>query len=151
MTSIEQKDQTDQEDLRQIEAELTDVLDKEKRNWTKIYELMSRVEQEKLYEQKENCKSFTQWVNMLAKDLHVHASGLWAKLKAGRTYAAYAERAEKRGLIAQRAEDVAVSVDTINLCATIAGKNEERQDSLSDRKEDSPEQTGFSPRSGYTW
>lgn len=133
MTSIEQKDQTDQEDLRQIEAELTDVLDKEKRNWTKIYELMSRVEQEKLYEQKENCKSFTQWVNMLAKDLHVHASGLWAKLKAGRTYAAYAERAEKRGLIAQRAEDVAVSVDTINLCATIAGKNEERQDSLLDR------------------
>ena len=92
MTSIEQKDQ---KDLRQIEAELTDVLDKEKRNWTKIYELMSRVEQEKLYEQKENCKSFTQWVNMLAKDLHVHASGLWAKLKAGRTYAAYAERAEK--------------------------------------------------------
>lgn len=130
MTSIEQKDQTD---LRQIEAELTDVLDKEKRNWTKIYELMSRVEHEKLYEQKENCKSFTQWVNLLAKDLHVHASGLWAKLKAGRTYAAYAERAEKRGLIAQRAEDVAVSVDTINLCATIAGKNEERQDSLLDR------------------
>ena len=133
MTSIEQKDQTDQEDLRQIEAELTDVLDKEKRNWTKIYELMSRVEQEKLYEQKENCKSFTQWVNMLAKDLHVHASGLWAKLKAGRTYAAYAERAEKRGMIAQRAEDVAVSVDTINLCATIAGKSVERQDSLLDR------------------
>lgn len=130
MTSIEQKEQTD---LRQIEAELTDVLDKEKRNWTKIYELMSRVEHEKLYEQKENCKSFTQWVNVLAKDLHVHASGLWAKLKAGRTYAAYAERAEKRGLIAQRAEDVAVSVDTINLCATIAGKNEERQDSLLDR------------------
>lgn len=130
MTSIEQKDQTD---LRQIEAELTDVLDKEKRNWTKIYELMSRVEHEKLYEQKQNCKSFTQWVNVLAKDLHVHASGLWAKLKAGRTYAAYAERAEKRGLIAQRAEDVAVSVDTINLCATIAGKNEERQDSLLDR------------------
>lgn len=130
MTSIEQKDQTD---LRQIEAELTDVLDKEKRNWTKIYKLMSRVEHEKLYEQKENCKSFTQWVNVLAKDLHVHASGLWAKLKAGRTYAAYAERAEKRGLIAQRAEDVAVSVDTINLCATIAGKNEERQDSLLDR------------------
>lgn len=30
MTSIEQKDQTDQEDLRQIEAELTDVLDKKK-------------------------------------------------------------------------------------------------------------------------
>lgn len=133
MTSIEQKDQTDQEDLRQIEAELTDVLDKEKRNWTKIYELMSRVEQEKLYEQKENCKSFTQWVNMLAKDLHVHASGLWAKLKAGRTYAAYAERAEKRGMIAQRAEDVAVSIDTINLCATIAGKSVERQDSLLDR------------------
>ena len=133
MTSIEQKDQTDQEDLRQIEAELTDVLDKEKRNWTKIYELMSRVEQEKLYEQKENCKSFTQWVNMLAKDLHVHASGLWAKLKAGRTYAAYAERAEKRGMIAQRAEDVAVSVDTINSCATIAGKSVERQDSLLDR------------------
>lgn len=133
MTSIEQKDQTDQEDLRQIEAELTDVLDKEKRNWTKIYELMSRVEQEKLYEQKENCKSFTQWVNMLAKDLHVHASGLWAKLKAGRTYAAYAERAEKKGMIAQRAEDVAVSVDTINLCATIAGKSVERQDSLLDR------------------
>lgn len=133
MTSIEQKDQTDQEDLRQIEAELTDVLDKEKRNWTKIYELMSRVEQEKLYEQKESCKSFTQWVNMLAKDLHVHASGLWAKLKAGRTYAAYAERAEKRGMIAQRAEDVAVSVDTINLCATIAGKSVERQDSLLDR------------------
>lgn len=130
MTSIEQKDQ---KDLRQIEAELTDVLDKEKRNWTKIYELMSRVEQEKLYEQKENCKSFTQWVNMLAKDLHVHASGLWAKLKAGRTYAAYAERAEKRGMIAQRAEDVAVSVDTINLCATIAGKSVERQDSLLDR------------------
>ena len=133
MTSIEQKDQTDQEDLRQIEAELTDVLDKEKRNWTKIYELMSRVEREKLYEQKENCRSFTQWVNMLAKDLHVHASGLWAKLKAGRTYAAYAERAEKRGMIAQRAEDVAVSVDTINLCATIAGKSVERQDSLLDR------------------
>lgn len=133
MTSIEQKNQTDQEDLRQIEAELTDVLDKEKRNWTKIYELMSRVEQEKLYEQKENCKSFTQWVNMLAKDLHVHASGLWAKLKAGRTYAAYAERAEKRGMMAQRAEDVAVSVDTINLCATIAGKSVERQDSLLDR------------------
>ena len=119
--------------LKKIEAELAGYVKTDRRNWVKIYRLMHEVEQEKLYMEREDTKSFTSWVNYLADSLHVHVSLLWARLKAGRSYAEYEERAAQQGRTVTPLDDVAVSPDSLNLCEKVAGKNSAEMDKLIDK------------------
>lgn len=119
--------------LKKIEEELAGYVKTDRRNWVKIYKLMNEVEQEKLYMEREDTRSFTSWVNALADELHVHVSLLWARLKAGRSYAEYEERATRQGRTVTPLDDVAVSPDSLNLCEKVAGRNSAEMDKLIDK------------------
>ncbi len=119
--------------LKQIEEELAGYVRADRKNWVRIYSLMHEVEVGKLYDEREDTPSYTAWVNALADDLHVHVSLLWARLKAGRVYAEYEDRAAKQGRAVIPLEAVTVSPDSISLCEKVAGKNAVEMDRLIDK------------------
>ena len=119
--------------LRLIEEELAGCVKADRKNWVKIYQLMHEVEAGKLYKERDDTPSFTSWVNALADDLGVHVSLLWARLKAGRTYAEYEGRAAKQGKSVTPLAALSVSPDSINLCERVAGKNAVEMDDLIDK------------------
>ena len=119
--------------LKKIEEELAGYVKIDRKNWVRIYQLMHEVEQEKLYMEREGTRSFTAWVNYLADTMHVHVSLLWARLKAGRSYSEYEERAAQQGRTVIPLTDVAVSPDSLNLCEKVAGKNSAEMDKLIDK------------------
>ena len=121
------------DELKKIEEELAGYIRTDRKNWTRIYQLMHEVETKKLYKGRRDTPSFTSWVNALADELQVHVSLLWARLKAGRIYAEYEERAVKQGRSVPDFAELAVSPDSINLCEKVAGKNAAEMDKLIDR------------------
>lgn len=66
-------------DLSTIEKEIQTVIEADKASWIRIYQLMSEVESEKLYEN--TYSSYTQWVNKIAENMHIHVSLLWRRKK----------------------------------------------------------------------
>lgn len=119
--------------LKRIEEELAGYVKIDRRNWTRIYQLMHEVEIDELYKEREDTPSYTSWVNALADELHVHVSLLWARLKAGRSYVEYESRALKQGRAVTPLADLDVSPDSLNLCEKVAGKNAAEMDKLIDR------------------
>ena len=119
--------------LQRIEEELAGYIKADRKSWVRIYQLMSEVETDKLYMERTDTPSFTSWVNALAEELHVHVSLLWARLKAGRTYSEYEERAVRNGRTVASLDKVVVSPDSLNLCEKVAGRNACEMDHLIDR------------------
>lgn len=119
--------------IEQIEDEIIGYAKTGKYGWTKIYRLMKEVEDNTLYKERTDTPSFTAWLNSLADKLQVHKSLLWARLKAGRCYTEYEERAKKQGKKVPSLDTLAVSPDSINLCEKIAGNNSAEMDSLIDK------------------
>lgn len=119
--------------LKKIEQELAGYVKADKKNWVKIYQLMHEVETDKLYEERDDTPSFTSWVNALADELDVNVSLLWARLKAGRTYAEYESRAAGQGRSVTPLSLLNASPDSINLCEKVAGKNALEMDRLIDK------------------
>ena len=119
--------------LRLIEEELAGCVKADRKNWVKIYQLMHEVEVDRLYAERDDTPSFTSWVNALADDLSVHVSLLWARLKAGRSYTEYEERASRQGRTVTPLSALSVSPDSINLCEKVAGKNAAEMDDLIDK------------------
>lgn len=72
--------------LQDIEVQLQHLLEQDKRNWTKVAQLLIEIERYALF--KEKAKSFTQYVKLLAKSLKIHESNLWRIKKAGEYYLA---------------------------------------------------------------
>ena len=121
------------DELKKIEEELAGYIRTDRKNWTRIYQLMHEVETKKLYKGRRDTPSFTSWVNALADELQVHVSLLWARLKAGRIYTEYEERAVKQDRSVPDFAELAVSPDSINLCEKVAGNNATEMDKLIDR------------------
>lgn len=119
--------------LKMIEEELAGYVKTDRKNWVRIYQLMHEVETGKLYEEREDTPSFTSWVNALADELGVHVSLLWARLKAGRSYTEYEERAANRGKAVTPLAELSVSPDSLNLCEKVAGKSAAEMDRLIDK------------------
>jgi len=133
MGKTEEKEESRIEELQDLEASLEDCLAADRRNWITIYRNMRRVEKENLWAARPETRSFTQWVNGLAARMQVHVSLLWARLKAGRTYEEFAQRQASAGRQVPDIESISVatvSPETINLCATVAGKNADKMDAL---------------------
>lgn len=118
--------------LKTIEKELESCFNVDRKNWVKIFQLMSEVQDEKLYEQ-EKISSFTGWVNKLATDIGCHVSLLWNRLKAGRTYDEYYNRQLELGMQPKPIEEISVSPDSLNLASTVAGRNAKEMDNLIDK------------------
>lgn len=116
--------------LKLIEEELAGYVKADKKNWVRIYRLMSEVEEKELYKEREDTKSFTAWVNWIGDYLGVHVSLLWARLKAGRTYEEYEKRAAEQGRRVAQMEELDVSPESISLCEKVAGRNAEEMDNL---------------------
>lgn len=119
--------------LTEIEKEISGYLNVDKSNWTRIYQLMHQVDEEKLYLERKDTPSFTSWVNTLAANLGVHVSLLWARKKAGKVYEEYRLRAQENNRSVPAIDEIRVSPDSLNLCEKVAGKNAAEMDHLIDR------------------
>lgn len=124
--------QEPREILESIETQLTAAVRSDQGVWQKCYELMHEVEEGKMYASA-GYKSFTQWVNTMAARVGCHVSVLWARFKAGRTYAEYAARAQAAGREVPQLDTVKISPDTIKLCSTVAGADAATMDHLLDK------------------
>lgn len=118
--------------LESIETQLTEAVRSDQGVWQRCYELMHEVEEGKMYASA-GYKSFTQWVNTMAARVGCHVSVLWARFKAGRTYAEYAARAQAAGREVPQLDTVKISPDTIKLCSTVAGADAATMDHLLDK------------------
>ena len=108
-------------DLSTIEKEIQTVIEADKASWIRIYQLMSEVESEKLYEN--TYSSYTQWVNKIAENMHIHVSLLWRRKKAGAFYSEYLKRMQARGKEVSFNDLEHVSPDNLVLAERIAGNN----------------------------
>ena len=117
-----------QKALEQIEATLQDLVASDKSSWVKIYELMEKVDNEKMYAGK--YRSYTAWVNEFATKAKVHVSLLWSRKKAGKMYAEYAARAADRGELVADVHEINCSPDNFVLIEKIAGSNTAVADDL---------------------
>lgn len=115
-------------DLSTIEKEIQTVIEADKASWIKIYQLMSEVESEKLYEN--TYSSYTQWVNKIAENMHIHVSLLWRRKKAGAFYSEYLKRMQARGKEVSFNDLEHVSPDNLVLAERIAGNNTAVADQL---------------------
>ena len=115
--------------IQAIEKELLALLKSDQHNWTQIYRLMQRVEDEELYADS-GFQSYTAWVNSLADRSKVHVSILWRRKKAGKFYSNYQKRAAERGIIVPSLEEAGVSSDDLSLVEKIAGGVDTVQDNL---------------------
>lgn len=115
-------------DLSTIEKEIQTVIEADKASWIRIYQLMSEVESEKLYEN--TYSSYTQWVNKIAENMHIHVSLLWRRKKAGAFYNEYLKRMQARGKEVSFNDLEHVSPDNLVLAERIAGNNTAVADQL---------------------
>lgn len=111
-----------------IENELKELLNTDKSNWVKIYELMEEVDKGSLWVGAYN--SYTAWVRGLANKVKVHESLLWSRKKAGAVYAAYSERSERVGKTVENISKINVSPDSLVYCEKIARGNPKVEDEL---------------------
>lgn len=115
-------------DIKQIENELQTLLQADKANWIRIYELMEEVDRENLWKGIE--RSFTAWVRNLSNRIGVHESLLWSRKKAGGIYAEYVQRANERGEEPVPMTELNVSPDSLVFCEKIARGNNQIKDDL---------------------
>ena len=111
-----------------IENELQNLLNTDKSNWVKIYELMEEVDKNSLWVK--TYKSYTAWVRALAEKVRVHESLLWSRKKAGAVYAAYSKRSEMAGKRAEEISKINISPDSLVYCEKIARGNSKVEDEL---------------------
>ena len=118
--------------LEDIERELRECVRADNANWTRIYRLMERVNTSGLYSP--HFHSFSAWVNGMAVSIGCHVSLLWARLKAGRSYAEYQERAAAAGRSVPDIESLRnVSPDSISLAQKVGGRDTAVVDYLMER------------------
>lgn len=110
-------------EIKEIEEELTQLVEKDKNSWAKFYTLMKRVEDEQLYKVL-GLNSFTQWLKSFAIQHKIHESILWNRKKAGKVYERYAETKKEQGIEVPKIEDAKVGVDSLVLLDKISKKNE---------------------------
>lgn len=118
-------------DLDTVEKELAELIGNDKASWVRIYELMHTVEQNRLYDVA--YRSFTAWVNDFATKSKVHVSLLWNRLKAGKMYARYEERARAAGRETTSMAELSASPDSLILIEKISQGNVTVADELTEK------------------
>lgn len=114
--------------LADVEKEIQEIIEADKSSWVQVYKLMTEVEAEKLY--KDKYSSYTQWVNKIADDMHIHVSLLWRRKKAGAFYSEYQKRMQARGKEVSFNDLEHVSPDNLVIAEKIAGSNTKVADQL---------------------
>lgn len=111
--------------LSEIQAELHDLLAAGGRTWVRVYELLARVSEERLY--KPGYRSFSAWLKAEAKREGVSEGLLWHRKSAGDFYKSWALRNE--GAPALEDGD-GLSENNLNYVRKIAKVDEGRADEL---------------------
>ena len=111
--------------LNQIQDELAPILDK-RRTWTRVAELLILVDVEGLWEGE--YRSYTEWLEYLARQVHVSVGYLWQILRAGRVYAKFQFRNDKTGRDTPDLTDLTVSAEALCLCGKLGNGNESTTD-----------------------
>jgi len=70
--------------LQNLETQLQELLERDKRNWTKTAQLLIEIERRELFFKR--AKSFTQYIRQLAEQFKIHESNFWRVKKAGEYY-----------------------------------------------------------------
>lgn len=130
-TSINSVTENKPNSLEIIEKRLEILLSNELNSWVEIYQLMDKVDKEKLYIG--HYRSYTAWVNKLADCNHIHVSTLWKDKKAGKSYDEFKKRVEERGKIVPDLSELNLSPDSLNLITKISGSDTEVADDLINR------------------
>ena len=107
--------------LMQIQDELAPILDK-RRTWTRVAELLILADVENIWEGE--YRSYTEWLEHLAKQVNVSVGYLWQILKAGRMYAKYQFRNDKTGRDTPDLTDLTISAEALNLCEKLGNRND---------------------------
>lgn len=107
--------------LADVEKEIQEIIEADKSSWVQVYKLMTEVEAEKLY--KDKYSSYTQWVNKIADDMHIHVSLLWRRKKAGAFYSEYQKRMLDKGKKVSMDDLHGISPDNLVLAERIAGND----------------------------
>lgn len=107
--------------LADVEKEIQEIIEADKSSWVQVYKLMTEVEAEKLY--KDKYSSYTQWVNKIADDMHIHVSLLWRRKKAGAFYSEYQKRMLDKGKKVSMDDLQGISPDNLVLAERIAGND----------------------------
>jgi len=71
-------------DIKKLENQLQNLLEREKRQWTKTAQLLIDIERSRLY--RNQAKSFSQYVRQLAQKFKINESSFWRIKRAGEYY-----------------------------------------------------------------
>lgn len=71
-------------DIKKLENQLQNLLEREKRQWTKTAQLLIDIERSRLY--RKQAKSFSQYVRQLAQKFKINESSFWRIKRAGEYY-----------------------------------------------------------------
>lgn len=119
------------ENLKEIEKELTSLIDLDKRNWTHFYLLLKEVEEKALW--KEQYHSFTQWVKDFSVRNKTHESIIWNRKKAGQVYESYASVKAAQGEKVTPIDQITVSADSLVLLDKINKYNPDKCAELTEK------------------
>lgn len=117
--------------LQNIEKELSNLIDIDKRNWTHFYLLIKEVEDKELW--KEKYKSFTQWVKSFCVNNKTHESIFWNRKKAGKVYETYQKVQADKGIEVPPIEKANVSADSLVILDKISKYDQEVASQLVDK------------------
>jgi hypothetical protein len=71
-------------DIKKLENQLQNLLEREKRQWTKTAQLLIDIERSRLY--RKEAKSFSQYIRQLAQKFKINESSFWRIKRAGEYY-----------------------------------------------------------------
>lgn len=120
------------EELEQIEKEIKNVVDLDKKNWVRFYLLIKKVKEKDLWRVADK-KSFTQWVKDLSLKTKTHESIIWNRFRAGEIYNSYAQRKKDEGIEIKNIEDTNISADSLVILDKINKHSPKLADSLIDK------------------
>ena len=125
-------DITQQQTLEELENQMLENIEKERRLWVITFEIMAKIDRKELYKEA-GFSSFTAWVNSFAIKANLHVSLLWKRYKAGKYYEAFEERARNSGINVPTMEKIEIGAETLVLIEKIAGKNDVVGDELTQK------------------
>lgn len=116
--------------LYDIEKELEDIFETDRKGWVKMYRLLNVVETKNLWDYRYG--SFSAWLRDYAGRKGISEALLWHRRQAGRFYDQFALRAKLAGITEPPLEEVEAPVESLNIAERIAGKSAGKSDFIAD-------------------
>ena len=111
-----------------IEKELEDLFETDRRGWVRMYRLLDLVETKNLWYY--SYGSFSEWLRDYAERKGISKALLWHRRQAGRFYDKFVLRAKLVGITEPPLEEVEAPVESLNIAERIAGKSDFIADDL---------------------